>query len=476
MDVHISLVGRKDLSGEIYRQLRRAILDGRIRVGSALPPSRVLAERLSVARTTVTVAYDRLISEGFVESRIGAGTFVSPQAIRPARTGVRPERPGVLRPQPVWQQFGLSTAFANRARIDFRTGLPEASLFPTQRWRRLMARATAAEEVAAGVYGHPAGHRGLREAIARHIALSRGVQTSADDITITSGTQQALDIVIRVLLRPGDQVAVEDPGYTPPRLLLRAQGMRVIGVPVDREGLVVDAIPRSARMVYVTPSHQYPLGVPLSLSRRLALLRWAERHNAAVVEDDYDSEFRFGGRPIEPMQTLDPAGRVIYLGSFSKTLLPTLRLGFVVAPLSIRDAVHKAKYVTDWHTSLLAQETLAQFIEEGGFAAHLRHARAVYVERHATMAAGLDRELGEHLELVPSDAGLHVAARARAATPEQVVEVVERASQEGVEVHPLSRFAVMRPLSGLLFGYGAVEAERIPEGLGVLRRWFERCR
>jgi GntR family transcriptional regulator/MocR family aminotransferase len=229
----------------------------------------------------------------------------------------------------------LSAAFDRPARIDFRTGLPDASLFPDERWRRLASRAAQSETVA------------------------RGVRTSPDDITIASGTQQALDIITRVLLKPGDCVAVEDPGYVPPRILFTSLGIRVIGVPVDDDGLVVEALPRAARLVYVTPSHQYPRGVAMSLARRLAILAWAERRNAAIVEDDYDSEFRFGGRPIEPIQTLDDSGRVMYLGSFSKTLLSTLRLGFVVTPPSLREAVHKAKYVTDWHTSLLGQETLA---------------------------------------------------------------------------------------------------------------------
>jgi GntR family transcriptional regulator/MocR family aminotransferase len=474
VDVHVSLVGRNDLTGEIYRQLRGAILDGRLKVGSPLPPSRELARRLSVARMTVTAAYDRLAGEGFVESRIGAGTFVSAQATRSPRQRERPRSAGALRPRTVWDEVPLPNAFAKPARIDFRTGLPEPSLFPHQRWRRLLARAMTTDKVARGVYGDPAGHLGLREAIARHIGVSRGVHASAEDVIVTSGTQQALDLVFRVLLKPGDRVAVEDPSYRPPRLLLRALGMRVTGVPVDGDGLVVTALPRSARMVYVTPSHQYPLGVAMTLARRLALLAWAERHNAAVVEDDYDSEFRFGGRPIEPMQTLDTGGRVIYIGSFSKTLLPTLRIGFVVAPLSLREALQKAKFVTDWHTSLLAQEALAAFIEEGGFAAHLRHARAVYQERHEAMVHAVLEELGGHLELIPSDAGLHMAARAWEATPEQMLEVVRRASEQGVEVQALSRLAVGEsPMSGLLLGYGAAPAETIPEGMRVLKRCFD---
>lgn len=477
MDLHISLVGRTNLSGEIYRQLRLAILEGRLRPGEALPASRQLARQLAVARTTVTVAYDRLSGEGFIRSRVGAGTFVSDQAARHTRPTPGRQRTvpvGTLHARPMWDDVSLPTAFARAARFDFRTGIPDASLFPHTAWRRLVTRSMRDPAVGGGRYGHPAGHPRLREAIARHIGISRGVEAGSEDVTITGGTQQAMDIVARVLLAPGDRVAVEDPGYRPPRLLLESLGLRVAGVPVDREGLVVDALPGQARLVYVTPSHQYPLGVPMSLTRRLALLSWAERHQAAIVEDDYDSEFRYGGRPIEPIRTLDAGGRVIYIGSFSKTLLPALRLGFIVAPPSLRAAVHKAKYVADWHTSLLAQSALAAFIESGGFARHLRRARTAYRERHDRIVRGVGGGLRAHLELIPSEAGLHVATLARSASPERVLEVVRRAAEAGVAVQPLSRFSRDVPApAGLLLGFGAVAADRIGEGLRLLRRAFE---
>src|SRR6185369_14505644 len=321
---------RKNLSSEIYRQLRSAISDGRLRPGDCLPASRDLAESLKVSRTTVTVAYDRLAGEGFIVSRIGAGTYVNNHVVRTAKAERRVA--GSLQPRAVWNSIGISRAFDAPARFDFRTGLPDASLFPHETWRRLIVKALRSEAVAGGVYGDPAGHRGLREAIARHIGVSRSVQVSADDITITSGSQQSLDLIARALLDAGDRVAVEDPGYHPPRFLFQSLGAEVHGVPVDNEGIVVDQMPRKARLVYVTPSHQYPLGVTMSLPRRLALLDWADGNNAAIVEDDYDSEFRFEGRPVEPLHTIDASGRVVYIGSFSKTLLPTLRLGFVATP------------------------------------------------------------------------------------------------------------------------------------------------
>jgi GntR family transcriptional regulator/MocR family aminotransferase len=238
--------------------------------------------------------------------------------------------------------------------------------------------------------------------------------------------------------------------------------------------MVVEALPRRARMVYVTPSHQYPLGVPMSLARRMALLAWAERNRAAIVEDDYDSEFRFRGRPIEPVQTLDTAGRVIYVGSFSKTMLPALRLGFIVTPPSLREAVHKAKFVTDWHTSMLVQAALARFIEDGGFARHIRRMGAVYRVRHEMVTRTLASTFGDHLELVPSSAGLHVAAVTRTASAEELAIVARRASEAGVEVQQLASFAMgPRNRPGLALGYGAIQTARIEEGLERLRECFD---
>jgi GntR family transcriptional regulator / MocR family aminotransferase len=270
VDLHVSLVGRTDLAGEIYRQLRGSILDGRLRPGERLPPSRELALGLCVSRTTVSVAYDRLVSEGFVTSRVGAGTFVNRQS-DPRRSGMR-RRPGVLRPRSFWEEVILPTGLWRPAEFDFRPGIPDARLFAYETWRRLMARELRASAVGHGEYAEPAGHRGLREAIARHIGVARGIVASGDDVVITNGTQQAVDIVARVLLAPGDRVAVEDPGYGLPRRLFATLGAKVAGVPVDTEGLIVDAIPRDTRLVYVTPSHQYPLGMSMSLARRMALL------------------------------------------------------------------------------------------------------------------------------------------------------------------------------------------------------------
>jgi len=473
MTLHISLIGRKDLSGEIYRQIRRAILAGRLRAGDRLPPSRELAKALAVSRMTVIVGYERLAGEGLVTSRLGAGTFVSELVGSHESLPTRHRSRGVLRPRAVWNSIPLATAFDHPAEFDFRTGIPDASLFPHRTWRRLVARALRSREIAAGAYGHPAGHHGLRAAIARHFAISRGVRASADDITITAGTQQALDVLARTLLAPGEKIAVEDPSYGPPNRLFQALGLRVIGIPVDRSGLVVDALPRDVRAVYVTPSHQYPLGVAMTPLRRQALLTWADRNNAAIIEDDYDSEFKFAERPLDSLQALDTKGRVIYVGSFSKTLLPALRLGFLIAPQSLQSALHKAKFVSDWHTPTLAQAALAHLIEEGEFARHIRKANKVYRERHEMLANAITRDFNDHLELIPSSTGLHLAALARAASVEQLTAVFRRAMDVGVVFQRLSVFAVGdSALAGVVLGYGAIATGQIQDGLRRLRKCF----
>jgi GntR family transcriptional regulator/MocR family aminotransferase len=474
MTLHISLIGRKDLSGEIYRQIRRAILTEQLRPGDRLPPSRELARELAVSRMTVTVAYERLDSEGFIISRLGAGTFVSDLVGRNESPPTRHRSRGVLRPRAIWDSIPLASTFDHSAEFDLRPGIPDASLFPHRTWRRLVARALRSREITAGGYEHPAGHYGLRAAIARHLAISRGVRASAEEITITAGTQQALDVLARALLAPGEKIAIEDPGYQPPKRLFHALGLRVVGIPVDRSGLVVDALPQDARAVYVTPSHQYPLGVAMTPRRRQALLAWADRNNAAIIEDDYDSEFKFAERPLDSLQALDTKGRVIYVGSFSKTLLPALRLGFVIAPQSVQSAVHKAKFVSDWHTPTLAQAALAHLIEEGEFARHIRKANKVYRERHAMLANAITRDFSDHLELIPSSTGLHLAALARIASVERITSVARLAMDVGVAFQRLSLTAVGDVAqAGLVLGYGAIATGQIREGLHRLRTCFD---
>jgi GntR family transcriptional regulator/MocR family aminotransferase len=474
MSFHVSLAGRKDLGGEIYRQIRQAILNGRLRPGDQLSPSRDLARALTLSRATVTVAYERLAGEGLVTTRPGAGTFVSEFIGDGARQAPRERSESPLRPRAIWESISLPTAFERVVEFDFRAGLPDASLFPHRAWRRFVARALRSSEQVAGIYADPAGLPGLRAAITRHLCTSRGVDASAEDVVVTNGTQQALDVLARVLLAPGDRVAVEDPSYIVAIRLFRSLGLRVVGTRVDDSGLVVDDLPRGIRAAYVTPSHQFPLGVNLTLPRRRALLAWAERNDATIIEDDYDGEFRFGGRPLDPLQTLDTKGRVVYVGSFSKTLLPTLRLGFLIAPPSLRSSLQKAKFVSDWHSSTIAQTALAQMIDEGEFARHLRRMNGIYRERHEMLVNAITREFADHLELIPSMSGLHLAALARTKSVERIAAVTRRAFDAGVGIQLLSTFAISEaPRAGVVLGYGAIGAEQIPEGLRRLRKCFE---
>ncbi|MFA1547326.1 MocR-like pyridoxine biosynthesis transcription factor PdxR [Actinomadura chokoriensis] len=461
MDVHVSLVGRRDLAGQIYAQLRAAILDGRLRAGEALPPTRELARRLAISRNTVGVAYDRLAAEGFLTSRVGAGTFV--RETGSAARGAPAASP--LRPRARWDEVSAWPAPMPGIRWDFRAGLPDTALFPYEAWRRIMSGVLRPSVLGdPGAAGDPAGLPALREAIARHIGVSRAVRANGRDIVVTSGVQQALDLIVRVLLEPGDVVAVEDPGYPPVRMLLAAAGMRVRGVPVDAEGLRVDALPGDARAVYVTPSHQFPLGMPMSLPRRRALLDWARRRDVVIVEDDYDTEYRYGGRPIEPLQSLDEDGRVLYTGTFSKIMRPVLRLGFLVAPPSLHRAFRMARYVSSWHAEPPAQAALARFIDEGLLARHIRRSRREYRARHERVAELAGSLFGDRLAVVPAEAGLHLSATLPPGTDDAAIAA--KALEAGIGLFALSEFAVTGPaVPGLVFGYGAVTLPAIDTGL-----------
>ncbi|HET9452197.1 MAG TPA: PLP-dependent aminotransferase family protein, partial [Aggregicoccus sp.] len=295
-------------------------------------------------------------------------------------------------------------------------------------------------------------------------------RADAQDVLVTHGAQQALDLVGRVLLEPGARVAMEDPGYAPARRLFTSLGARVVGVPVDAEGLVVSALPEDARLVYVTPSHQFPLGMPLSHPRRVALLAWAERHDAVLIEDDYDSEFRFGGRPLESLQAMDRTGRVLYVGSFSKVMLPALRLGFLVAPAALQPALRAAAHVGGWHAQWPSQAALARFIEEGLLARHVRKMRREYALRHERLSHALSRELEPWLQPIPSSTGLHLSAWLRPSQLPFEAAVAERARAAGVRVGRLSGlYASQRPQAGLVLGYGAIPTARVEEGLRRLR-------
>jgi GntR family transcriptional regulator/MocR family aminotransferase len=452
----------------LHQQLRAAILDGRLRAGLRLPATRALAKMLGISRNTALAAYDLLLSEGYLAARPGSGTFVAD--VRRARR----EAPGHTGPDrrlaPFWRMRAAATQ-PIRAGVpyDLRLGLPDKGAFPFMVWRRLSARALRGLSKTPAAYAEPAGRPALREAIATHISFARAVACGAGDIVVTGGAQQAFDLLARILVTPGRSVvAVEEPGYPPLRNAFAAAGAVLCPVPVDGEGLVVERLPPTARVVCVTPSHHFPLGMALSPRRRAALLDFARTQRAAIIEDDYDGEFRYDGRPLDALQTLDRAGSVFYVGTFSKSLFPALRLGFVVAPDWARHALTAAKQLSDWHAPILAQETLSAFIAEGHLARHMRKMRRVYLERREALLRAIARHAPDALLPIPSAAGLHLAARLRGA---RGTDIAARAREAGVYVHPLEGFALAKPgQRGLALGYGMIEASRIDEAMRRIAR------
>ncbi|ACG72870.1 transcriptional regulator, GntR family with aminotransferase domain [Anaeromyxobacter sp. K] len=471
VDLHVSLHRRGRLAADAYRQLREAILDGRLRAGERLPATRDLARRLDVSRNTVLHAYQRLAAEGYLVGRAGAGTYVA-EGVRADAGGRRAPAGAALRPRAGWASMPAPAAPPPRpAPYDFQVGAPDPALFPWDAWRWRVSRQLRGRRAKAG-YPPPEGDPGARAAVARHLGVARSVRAGAEDVILTSGAQQALDLVGRVLLAPGDRVALEDPGYPPARAAFEALGARAVPVRVDAEGLVVEALPADVRLVYVTPSHQFPLGMPMSLRRRQALLAWSERTGAAIVEDDYDSEFRFDGRPLEPLQALDRQGRVVYVGSLSKVLLPTLRLGFLVAPASLVPALRAAKALADSHGPLELQRALAELVDDGLLARHVRRVLRVYRERRDRLAAAVERHLAGRVIALPASAGLHWSFLLADAGADEA-GVVRRAQALGVAVQPLAPYHARPGRPGFALGYGIIPAARIDEGVRRLAAALE---
>lgn len=474
MDLHVSLRPGEEIVAQLYAQVRAAIIDERLRPGDAVPPTRELAAELGVSRGSVTSAYDRLVAEGFLEGRVGAGTFVAALAghVGPApgsrRGAVRPRRvAGGPVPGAVWRGASPSERMPLTVAYNLSLGVPDPALFPLQTWRRLVSHQMRRPRLGVDTYDG-IGHPRLQAEIARHVGLARSVVAATDDVVVTAGAQQALDLVARVLVEPGTVVAVEDPGYAAAHRLFATHRAVVRGVPVDDEGLVVAALPARARVVYVTPSHQFPTGVAMSLSRRSALLQWAVEHDAVVIEDDYDSEFRFADRPLDPLQSLDRHGRVVYVGSFSKSLLPALRIGYLVAPPPLTPALREALRVTVWNGDVVTQGALADFIADGHHAAHVRKATKVYRRRREVLLDLLDRHLADRLEVVPSAAGLHVCTLLRD-EGDSDVRLAEAALAAGVLVDTLSSRRVSQPVrQGLALGFGAIEVDDLPDSVARL--------
>jgi len=461
----------------LYDELRSAILDGRLHPGARLPATRDLAGAYRLSRATIVTAFEHLISEGYVEGKGGSGTYVS-QVLPEQLLQVRRDTPEKRLPH---RRIALSSyarrlepfrGVAARPIRAFRANQPALDAFPTTLWAQVAARRLrrVSPNLLAG--GEALGYRPLREAVAEYLNTSRGVKCSAEQVLIVSGAQEALDRTARLLLNPGEPVWMEEPGYPGAAVVFRALGARICGVSVDAEGLDLErGLKRwkQARLVYVTPAHQFPLGVTMSLRRRLALLEWARRSGTLIFEDDYDSEYRYSGRPIPAMQGLDRAGVVIFGGSFTAVLFPALRLGYLVVPPDMVDVFAAAESVSTHHPPLLEQAVLCDFITEGHFARHIRRMRELYAERLGVLLECARENLTGLVDISTVEAGLQTIGWLQGKiTP---VQAASAAAQRDVEVVPISRYAAGRTKKdGLVLGFAAVNPRELRRGVDELAR------
>jgi GntR family transcriptional regulator / MocR family aminotransferase len=468
---------------QLYLHLRSAILTERLKKGMKLPSTRALADELHVSRNTVVNAYDQLLAEGYLESIAASGTYVASVlpdhylTLPTSSTASNASKPS-NRARPRLSKIGeallsapaplspRASVYQSRA---FVASMPALDAFPYELWSKLVARQARHATADALMYQDPAGYPPLRAAIAEHITVTRQVRCTPDQILIVAGSQGALDLVARLLLNPGDMAWMEDPGYPGARGALLGAGAQIVPIPVDHEGLQVEvgiAHAPDARLVYLTPSHQFPLGVTMSLARRLAVLDWAKRAGAYILEDDYDSEYRFAGRPLAALQGLDDANCVIYSGTFSKTLFPALRVGYLILPPALVEVFLAARRFIDIHPPQLQQAVLASFISEGHFGRHLRRMRNLYAERRTTLLRAM---AALPLEIYAAETGMHCIGWLPTGMDDQAV--ARRAALHNVEVTPLSKYSgasMVRP--GLLLGYAGVNKEQIWAGAHELAR------
>jgi GntR family transcriptional regulator/MocR family aminotransferase len=479
--------GRTPLARQIERALGQAILAGQLPLGTRLPSTRALAVDLGVSRNTVVEAFDQLTAERYLETRPGAGTFVS-LAVAAESRRLRAPAPAT-RVQADARRAATGSARTRRIRDlplsisddtlrPFNPGLPALDRKLLDGWFRVTAECHRHVKSADLNYGDAAGFLGLRAAIAAHVVLTRGVTCTADQVIVTGGTQQAVDLASRVLLDENDAVWIEDPGYLGSRAAVAAAGARLVPVAVDDQGLsVVDGRRRAkdARMACVAPSHQYPLGVTMSLSRRLELLEWAAKTGAWILEDDYDSEFQYGGGGVPALQGLDAAGSVIYMGTFSKILFPALRLGYLIAPVGLVDVFRAGMTLMGHGLPTLPQVTMARFMDEGHFIRHLRRMRDLYAERNGLFREEVAARFAGALELIGTATGLHVTGRLATGLDDQRISA--KAASEGIAVPALSRYAMeASDLSGLVMGYAHLTPARIRAGMVALSAAFDAAR
>jgi GntR family transcriptional regulator/MocR family aminotransferase len=457
---------------QVYRGIRHAILTEAMSAGDRLPSTRDLAEQLGISRTVVLLAYEQLAAEGFIAGRGGSGTYVADGLAGNAGRGKR--RLARLRLSRFGSAVAGSTATVNtplqRAvapRYNFIYGRSDLETFPFALWRRMLLRQARKGSTRQFDYGSALGNAELRAAICAHLRRSRAVVCDPSEVIVVNGSQQALDLVMRVLVEPGDAVAIEDPHYDGIREALRGAGARLRPVPVDQEGLNPAKLPEDARMVFVTPSHQFPTGAILPLERRLALLKWARRRNAVIVEDDYDGEFHYAGRPLESLQGLDREGRIIYIGTFSRTVFPALRIGYLIAPASLVPVFTAAKWLSDLHSATLEQQTLAEFITGGMYERHLRRLRRKNNSRRAALLEAVGKYLGDRVKMTGEVAGAQVMLWPRKRVSEEAV--VAAAAERGVGIYGIAHCYLKRPSRpGFLLGYARLTEREIREGIRLL--------
>ncbi len=462
------------LRQQVYLRLRHAIEQGTFAPGSKLPPSREHAQALGVARNTVLWALERLRAEGYVVARVGDGSYVAPDLATLHPTTAR--RKAALQPATGLSQRGrqiADTALRWRPPVSavapYRIGTPSVQDFPFALWSRIARQVPLGLQQRTAQYGSPAGHPPLREAIAQWLLVSRGIRCEPQQVVVTSGSQQAIDLVARLLLDAGDEVMVEDPGYLGIRACLLSHGVVARPVDLDAQGLAIaEGAARwpQARMAVVTPTHQFPLGVHMGLPRRLELLEWARRTQAWIVEDDYDGEFQYGAHRIPALCSLPHSERVLYVGTFSKTLHPGLRLGFIVLPHGLVEAFASARSLTDRHSPGASQEVLARFITEGHLLRHLRRMRELYQERQAVLVDSLRKASGGRLAPEPVDHGMHLALEAPPAVDDTALS--HRAGEAGVHLAPLSLYTLASRRRGWLFGYAGFNERQLRQAARLL--------
>lgn len=475
--MYLALDGNGPLHAQLTRALKGAILDGRYGEGARLPPSRALAAELGVSRNTVLTAYEQLRAEGFVSARIGSGSYVTPplhatQVQRPTSTTLPPQSAFARRGRLVHDHGNLPGRAPEGARYCFQYGLPIVNPAVASMWARELARAAA---YTSPNYPPTQGLPALREAIGDYLARRRGLVVDPADVVVVSGTQQAISLCLRVLADEGDHAVVEEPQYFAVRELLQLHGARISPVPTDVEGLRCDLLPeRSPRLVFVTPSHQFPGGSVLSLARRMELFAYARRHDAWVVEDDYDGEFRYDGRPLAALRSLDRGDRVVYIGSFSKTVFPSLRLGYMVVPRALREDFVTAKWSLDFGSSAIEQAAMASFIASGGFERHLRRSTRILAERREVLMQGLRHYGRGRVRIADSRAGMHVAAWVEGHGAADVERLLAIGLRHGLGLHSiLPHYHAPPDRCGLLFGFASLSVAELREALPLFGRCLE---